>query len=52
MRNLYALSALVGALLLASAASTAGAAPLVDRFHDSFSDTFQDNVCGIDGTTE
>jgi hypothetical protein len=52
MRKLYALSTLVGALLLASAASTAGAAPLVDRFHDSFSDTFQDNVCGIDGTSE
>jgi hypothetical protein len=50
MRRLYALSALVGALFLASAASTAGAAPLIDRFHDSFSDTFQDNICGIDGT--
>jgi hypothetical protein len=52
MRRLYALSALVGALLLASAASTAGAAPLIDRFHDSFSDTIpDDNVCGIDGST-
>ena len=51
MRKLYAISAFVGALLLASAASTARAAPLVDRFHDSFSETFPDNVCGIDGTT-
>src|SRR5262249_22582033 len=51
MRRLCTLSALVGALLLASAASTAGAAPLIDRFHDSFSDTFPDNICGIDGTS-
>src|SRR6266576_2264726 len=51
MRKLYVLSALVGALFLASAASTAGAAPLADRFHASFSDTFRNNVCGIDGTS-
>ena len=49
--RLCALSALVGTLVLALMASTAGAAPLVDRFHDSFSDTFPDNVCGIDGTS-
>jgi len=36
---------------LASAASTAGAAPLTDRFHATFSDTFPDNICGIDGTS-
>ena len=51
MSRLCALSALVGTLVLALMASTAGAAPLVDRFHDSFSDTFPDNVCGIDGTS-
>ena len=51
MRRLCALGALVGALLLALAASTAGAAPLIDRFHGTFSDTFQDNFCGIDGTS-
>jgi hypothetical protein len=51
MRRLCALSALVGALLLALAASTAGAGPLIDRFHGTFSDTFPDNICGIDGTT-
>ena len=51
MRRLCAISALVGALLVASAASTAGAAPLIDRFHDSFSDMFPDNICGIDGTS-
>jgi len=51
MRRFFALSGLVATVLLASMASSAGAAPLVDRFHDSFSDTFQDNVCGIDGTS-
>src|SRR5262245_66206560 len=51
MRRLCALIALIGALLLASAASTAGAAPLTDRFHGTFSDTFPDNICGIDGTS-
>jgi len=51
MRRLCGLIALIGALLLASAASTAGAAPLTDRFHGTFSDTFPDNICGIDGTS-
>jgi hypothetical protein len=51
MRRLAALTALVGALTLASLASTAGGAPLVDRFHGTFSDTFADNICGIDGTS-
>ena len=51
MGRLCALSALVGALLLASAASTAGAAPLIDRFHGTLSDMFPDNICGIDGTS-
>lgn len=51
MSKLVALTSLVGALVLASVASTAGAAPLTDRFHDSFSDTFPDNICGIDGTS-
>jgi hypothetical protein len=30
--------------------STAGAAPLTDRFHGTFSDTSPGNICGIDGT--
>jgi hypothetical protein len=51
MRRICALSALVGALLLALAASTADAAPLVDRFHARSIETFPSNVCGIDGTT-
>ena len=51
MSRFCALSALVGTLLLALMASTAGAAPLVNRFHGTFSDTFPDNICGIDGTT-
>src|SRR5262249_56907784 len=51
MRRLCGLLALIGALLLASAASTAGAAPLTDRFHGTFSDTFPDNICAIDGTS-
>jgi hypothetical protein len=32
-------------------ASSAASAPLVDRFHGTFSDTFPDNIWGIDGTT-
>jgi hypothetical protein len=51
MSRFCALSALVGTLLLALMASTAGAAPLVNRFHGTFSETFPDNICGIDGTT-
>jgi len=51
MGRLCALSALVGALLFASAASTAGAAPLIDRFHGTLNETFPDTVCGIDGTS-
>ncbi len=50
MRRLFALSGLVATVLLAFASST-GAAPLVNRFHGTFSDTFPDNICGIDGTT-
>jgi hypothetical protein len=51
MRGLFALSGLVAAFLLAFMASSTGAAPLVDRFHGTFSDTFPDNICGIDGTS-
>jgi hypothetical protein len=51
MGRRFALGVLAGALFLAWMASTAGAAPLVDRFHGTFSDTFQDNICGIDGTS-
>src|SRR6266511_1500965 len=50
MRRLFALSGLVATVLLAFMASSTGAAPLVNRFHGTFSDTFPDNICGIDGT--
>jgi hypothetical protein len=32
-------------------ATNAGAAPIVSHFHGTFSDTFADNICGIDGTS-
>jgi hypothetical protein len=51
MGRLGSLTALLGALLLASMASTAGAAPLIDRFHGTLSVTFPDSQCGIDGTS-
>jgi len=51
MRRLFALSGLVTTFVLAFTASSAAAAPLVGRFHGTFSDTFQDNICGIDGTS-
>lgn len=51
MRRLFALTGLVATFLLAFMASSASAAPLVDRFHGTFSDTFSDNICGIDGTS-
>jgi hypothetical protein len=41
----------VGVLVLASVASTASGARLIDRFHGTFSETFADNICGIDGTS-
>jgi hypothetical protein len=51
MRRLFALTGLAATLLLALMASTTGAAPIVSHFHGTFSDTFPDNICGIDGTT-
>lgn len=51
MRKLFALAGLAGALLLALMASSAAAAPIVEQFHGTFSDTFSDNICGIDGTS-
>jgi hypothetical protein len=51
MRRLFALSGLVATVLLAFMASSTGAAPLVNRFHGTFSDSFPDTVCGIDGAT-
>jgi hypothetical protein len=51
MSKLFALVGLAGALLMALMASSASAAPLIDRFHGTFSDTFPDNFCGISGTT-
>ena len=51
MRRLCSLTALLGALLLASMSSTATAAPLTDHFRVTFSDTFPNSQCGIDGTS-
>jgi hypothetical protein len=51
MRRLFALTGLAAALLMALMASNAAAAPIVEQFHGTFSDTFADNICGIDGTT-
>jgi len=52
MSRILALAALAAGLALALAlAPGVGAARLVDRGHDSGTDTFADNVCGIDGTT-
>jgi len=51
MVRLCALSALVGALLLALMASTASAAPLTDHFRVTFSGPVPDTQCGIDGTS-
>jgi hypothetical protein len=31
--------------------SSAAAAPVVEQFHGTFSDTFADNICGIDGAS-
>ena len=51
MRRLFALSALLATFVLAFMASGASTARLVDRFHGTFSDTFPDTICGIDGTS-
>ena len=51
MRRLFVVGALVASVSLALMASSAASAPLVDRFHGTFSDTFPDNICGIDGTS-
>src|SRR5690348_14991058 len=51
MRKLCASAVCLVAILLALMASTARAAPLVNHFHDSFSDAFTDTLCGIDGAT-
>jgi hypothetical protein len=50
MRRLFVVGALAASVSLALMASSAASAPLVDRFHDSFSDTSPATVCGIDGT--
>ena len=51
MRRLFVVGALVASVSLALMASSAASAPLVDRFHGTFSETFPDNQCGIDGTS-
>ncbi len=52
MRRLFALTGLAAALLMALMASSAGAAPLVDRFHGTFNEANpDDNLCGISGTS-
>ena len=39
------------AMFMALTASSAGAAPIVEHGHSSGTDTFVDQICGIDGTT-
>ncbi|MDX6618409.1 MAG: hypothetical protein QOK36_795, partial [Gaiellales bacterium] len=51
MRKSSAVAGFVAALAMALVASTATAAPPTERFHGTFSDTFADNLCGIDGTS-
>jgi hypothetical protein len=51
MRRLSYLTALFGALLLASLASTASAAPPTDHFRDTINETYPDTQCGVDGTS-
>src|SRR5215470_13229592 len=51
MRRLFSLAALVAALVLASTASTARAAPQIDHQRVTISETFPDTQCGIDGTS-
>ena len=51
MHRLSVLGARFAALSLALMASSASSAPIVEHFHGTFSDTFADNICGIDGTT-
>ena len=51
MRKLFIVGALFASVSLALMASSTAAAPLVNQFHGTFSDTFPDNICGIDGTT-
>ena len=51
MRRLFAFSGLAATFLLALMASSTTAAPLADRFHGTISDTFPDNICGIDRTS-
>jgi hypothetical protein len=51
MRKSSVLAGFALALVTALLASSAAAAPLTDRFHGTFSDSFADNLCGIDGTS-
>jgi hypothetical protein len=51
MRRLSVLGALFAAISLALMASSASSARIVEQFHGTFSDTFDDNICGIEGTT-
>jgi hypothetical protein len=51
MRRLSVLGALFAVASLALMASSASSAPIVEQFHGTFSETFQDNICGIDGTS-
>jgi hypothetical protein len=51
VRKSSALAGFAVALVTALVASSATAAPLTEQFHGTFSDTFPDNICGIDGTS-
>jgi hypothetical protein len=50
MQKLLPLAGLAAVLVLALMASNAGAARIVFHGHDSGTDTFSDQLCGIDGT--
>ena len=50
MCRLFALTGLAAMLLITLMASSVGAAPIVNHFHFTSSETFADNRCGIDVT--
>jgi hypothetical protein len=51
MRKQFALVGLAAGVLMALTASSAVAAPIVQQFHFTSSDTFPDELCGISGTS-
>src|ERR1700756_2736046 len=51
VRTLVVLALAAGLILAPTGVPGIGAAPRGDREHNSGSDTFPDNICGIDGTS-